>query len=337
MMKTEVSNKQSGTERVVSQFTDLMIQTIEGLQQGWRKTWITTEASGRPLSVTGRGYSYMNEFFLYMHCEQMNFRYPLYVTVNKANAMGAHVNKGEKGAPVLFWKLDIKDDKGIRIDSADYDKMSRDQQGKCTVFPVLKYYTVFNIDQTNLAEVQPDKIRKIIDENFSVPELRGSDGMYANSALDSLIDNQSWVCPISCKQQNNAFYSRKDDSITIPEKQQFNLGGTEDEVFLAGQEFYSTMLHEMTHSTGSPDRLNRKKGEAFGDDSYAREELVAELTAALMGHQLGFNTRIQENNAAYLNCWLKSLKQDPKFLVSLLADVNKAARMIEQHINTEAA
>ena len=335
-MKTN-ETKQSGTERVVSQFTDLMIQTIEGLQQGWRKTWISTEASGRPLSMAGRSYSYMNEFFLYMHCEMMHYRYPVYVTVNRANALGAHINKGEKGAPVLFWKLDIKDASGRRIDNADYDRMSREQQNACEVHPVLKYYIVFNIDQTNLREVQPEKVQKLIDENYSVPELKGIDGMYANPALDDMIECQSWVCPISCKQQGSAFYSRQDDSITLPEKQQFNLGGTEDDIFISGQEFYSTMLHEMTHSTGSPERLNRKKGDAFGDEAYAREELVAELTAALMGHQLGFNTRIQENNAAYLSSWLKSLKENPKFLVSLLADVNKAAQMIEQHIKSEAA
>ncbi len=336
-MKTNNSNNQSGTERVVSQFTDLMIQAIEGLQQGWRKTWITTEASGRPLSFAGRGYSYMNEFFLYMHCEMMHYRYPVYVTLNKANQLGAHVNKGEKGAPVLFWKIDVKDANGRRIDIDDYRNMSKAQQDACQVYPVLKYYIVFNIDQTNLSEVQPEKVAKLIDSNYSKMELRGSDGMYVNTALDGLIEHQSWICPISCKQQNGAFYSRATDSITLPEKQQFNLGGTEDEVYVAGQEFYSTMLHEMTHSTGSPERLNRKKGNEFGDDLYAREELVAELTAALMGHQLGFNTKVQDNNAAYLGSWLKALKQDPKFLVSLLADVNKAAQMIEQHINTEAA
>lgn len=71
---------------------------------------------------------------------------------------------------------------------------------------------------------------------------------------------------------------------------------------------------------------------AFGSEYYAREELVAELTAALVGHSLGFNTKVMENNAAYLDSWLKVLKQEPKFLVSVLADVNKAAGMIEDSI-----
>jgi len=336
-MKENNSNKTNGTERVVSQFTEMMVKTIESIQQGWRKTWITTEASGRPLSFAGREYSYMNEFFLYMHCEMMQFRYPVYITVKKANQLGAHIRKGAKSAPVLFWKIDVKDEHGNRISIDDFRNLSRAEQDKCETYPVLKYYNVFNIEDTNLQDVQPEMVRKLIDNNFTVPELKGTDGMYANEQLDAMLKNQSWVCPIACKQQNGAYYSRSTDSITLPEKQQFNLGGSDEDIFVSGQEFYSTMLHEMTHSTGTHDRLNRKKGNEFGDDLYAREELVAELTAALMGHQLGFNTRVQENNAAYLGSWLKSLKKDPKFLVSLLADVNKAAQMIGQHINQEAA
>jgi antirestriction protein ArdC len=92
------------------------------------------------------------------------------------------------------------------------------------------------------------------------------------------------------------------------------------------------MLHEMAHSTGSKNRLNRLGGSAFGSEDYAKEELVAELTAALIGHSLGFNTRVRENNAAYLSSWLKSLKEEPKFLVSVLSDVSKAAQMIESSL-----
>ena len=85
-------------------------------------------------------------------------------------------------------------------------------------------------------------------------------------------------------------------------------------------------------SLGSKNRLNRLGGSAFGSEDYAKEELVAELTAALIGHSLGFNTRVRENNAAYLSSWLKSLKEEPKFLVSVLSDVSKAAQMIESSL-----
>ncbi len=337
-MKQSETNKQHGAERVVSQFTEQMIQTIKDIKVGWRKTWINTSANGSPMNLSGRNYNCMNEFFLYLFCEAKRFKYPVFVTVKKANELGAHINKGAQSAPVLFWKIDIKDQFGKRITIEDYRKLSSQEQSLCTTRPILKYYNVFNIEQTNLMEVQQEKVQKLLEEKFSTPELHTADGMYANSALDEMIDKQSWICPISLKEQNKAFYSQATDSITLPVKEQFNLGGSEEDVYISGQEFYSTMLHEMTHSTGSSKRLNRIKHSSFGDNEYAKEELIAELTAALIGHKLGFNTKVRENNAAYLDGWLKQLNEDPKFLISVLADVNKAAQMIEQTLsNTEVA
>ena len=299
-MKSNSSTTVSGTDRIVGQFADMMIETITSLQNGWRKTWISTTANGRPVNFGGREYNRFNEFFLYLLCEAKQYQYPVFVTINKANELGASVKKGEKSAPVLFWKLYIKDASGRNISEDDYRQMSLSDQRACDVHPVLK--------------------------------LRSTDGMYENQELDAVIESQTWICPVACKEQDRAFYSPATDSITLPMKRQFNLGGTDEEIFLAGQEFYSTMLHEMAHSTGSKNRLNRLGGSAFGSEDYAKEELVAELTAALIGHSLGFNTRVRENNAAYLSSWLKSLKEEPKFLVSVLSDVSKAAQMIESSL-----
>lgn len=331
-MKKNFSKPSSGTDRIVAKFADMMINTITNLQNGWRKTWISTTANGRPINFLGREYNRFNEFFLYLLCEDNGFKFPVFVTLNKANELGASVRKGEKSAPVLFWKLYVKDALGNKVTEEDYHKMSPSERSKCDVRPILKHYNVFNVEQTNLEEVQPDKFKKLVDSKFKTPVIRSASGMYENASLDSMLMNQSWVCPVVCKQQNRAFYSPAEDAITLPAKEQFNLGGTEDEVYIAGQEFYSTMLHEMAHSTGSANRLNRIKGSYFGSPEYAREELVAELTAALVGHSIGFNTRVQENNAAYLSSWLKSLKEEPKFLVSVLADVSKAAQMIENNL-----
>ena len=84
----------------------------------------------------------------------------------------------------------------------------------------------------------------------------------------------------------------------------------------------------MAHSTGSEGRLNRLTPSKFGDKTYAKEELVAELTAAMCGQVLGFDSRISDNNARYLDHWIGVLKKEPKFIVSVLADVNKASQMI---------
>jgi len=328
-------NKPSGTDRVVAQFCDTMIQTIEGLKHGWRKTWITTEANGEPQNLTGRKYNAFNQFFLYMVCEANQFKYPVFLTINQANEMGCHVKKGSKSAPVLFWTIYATDKNGKRISIDEWKQLSPADQEEYDTHPVLKYYNVFNIEQTDFADMQPEKLKKVT-ARFTAPEYRGTDGMYANSAIDKMIEKQTWVCPIKVLQQDRAFYNSREDFVQLPTKEQYNLGGSEEDVYTGGMEYYINCVHECAHSTGNEKRLNRLKPAAFGSEDYAREELVAELTAALIGHSLGFNTKVMENNAAYLDSWLKTLKKEPKFLVSVLADVNKAANMIEEHISAMA-
>ena len=118
-------------------------------------------------------------------------------------------------------------------------------------------------------------------------------------------------------------------------KAQFNIGNTPDEIYRGGMEFYSTMLHEMAHSTMTPQRLNRDGMGRFGDPKYAKEELVAELTAAMISHSMGFDSKVTDNSAAYLDSWIGVLKQEPKFIVSVMADVNRASDMILDHVDRQ--
>lgn len=151
-----------------------------------------------------------------------------------------------------------------------------------------------------------------------------------------MIQQQSWLCPIQAdKRENGAYYSPSRDIVVLPMKAQFNTGSTPEEVYRDGMEFYSTMLHEMTHSTMTPERLNREMGGKFGDPKYAKEELVAELTAAMISHSMGFDPKITDNSAAYLDSWIATLKQEPKFIVSVMADVNKASDMILDRVDAQ--
>ena len=101
-------------------------------------------------------------------------------------------------------------------------------------------------------------------------------------------------------------------------------------------EFYSTALHEMAHSTGSPERLNREGGKKFGDKKYAKEELVAELTAATVSQQLGFDKHVTDNSAMYLSNWVKALKEEPKFIYTVLSEVGKAQGLIMEEIEKQS-
>ena len=151
-----------------------------------------------------------------------------------------------------------------------------------------------------------------------------------------MVQTQGWLCPIQAdKRVDGAFYSPSADRIVVPLKEQFNIGNTPEEVYRGGMEYYSTMLHEMTHSTMTAERLNREMGGKFGDPKYAKEELVAELTAAMISHSMGFDSKITDNSAAYLDSWIGVLKKEPKFIVSIMADVNKASDLILDHVDKQ--
>ena len=213
--------------------------------------------------------------------------------------------------------------------------MTKEERKNLDVIPFIKAFPVYNVDQTNLREVQPERVQKLIDK-FKVPELRDTQGLYAHQALDRMIQEQSWLCPIQAdRRENGAYYSPSRDIVVLPMKAQFNTGNSPEEVYRDGMEFYSTMLHEMTHSTMTPERLNREMGGKFGDPKYAKEELVAELTAAMISHSMGFDSKITDNSAAYLDSWISVLKKEPKFIVSIMADVNKASDLILDHVDKQ--
>lgn len=328
------TKKMTKTDRAVERFAAMMIETIEGLEQGWRKTWLTSSASGRPMNASGREYSRMNEFFLAMVCAASGYELPVFVTFNQCREMGAQVKKGEKSFPVLFWNRYAKNSKtGETCTMQDYALLSKAEQKNWNTLCTLRSYDVFNVEQTTLAEVKPEMIERL-KKQFTPAVERTVDGMYTNKQLDALIGG-AWVCPIICRAQNDAYYSPTTDSITLPTKEQFNLCGSAEDVYNAGQAFYACALHEMAHSTGK--HLNREdKARRFGDKEYGREELVAELTAAMCGHELGFNVAVQKNNAAYLSSWLKIIKQEPSFLISVLADVSKATNFIDERLQATA-
>ena len=91
----------------------------------------------------------------------------------------------------------------------------------------------------------------------------------------------------------------------------------------------------MTHSTGIAERLNRDMKGHFGDPKYAKEELVAELSAAMIGNTMGFDKRITNNSAAYIDSWLHTLREEPRFIMSVMADVNKASNLIIKKIDEQ--
>lgn len=322
----------------IDRFAEMMIARMEQMKASdWKKGWIggTSGFAGLPQNVGDRNYSGSNSFFLQLQTAAQGYRLPVYLTFKQAHNLKAHVLKGEKAFPVVYWDVLVKDKNGHKVSSDEYKAMSKEEKKGMDVIPFFKAFPVYNIDQTNLAEVQPERVQKLM-EKFKVPELRDKEGMYAHAALDRMIETQGWLCPIQAnKREDGAYYSPTRDIVVLPMKEQFNIGNTPEEIYRGGMEFYSTMLHEMTHSTMTPERLNREMGGRFGDPKYAKEELVAELTAAMISHSMGFDSKVTDNSAAYLDSWIGVLKQEPKFIVSIMADVNKASDLILDQVDKQ--
>lgn len=315
----------------------MMIGRMEQMKSSsWQKGWIGGAGYvGLPQNVGGRNYSGSNSFFLQLQTAAKGYELPVYLTFNQAHNLKAHVLRGEKAFPVVYWDMLVKDKDGKRISSDEYRAMGKEERKGLEAIPFVKSFPVYNVAQTNLPEVQPERMKKLM-EKFKLPELRDTEGMYAHPALDRMLQTQGWLCPIKAdKQEDGAYYSPSRDIVVLPMKAQFNIGNTPEDIYRGGMEFYSTMLHEMTHSTMTPERLNREMGGKFGDPKYAKEELVAELTAAMISHSMGFDSKITDNSAAYLDSWIGVLKKEPKFIVSIMADVNKASDLILDHVDKQ--
>ncbi|MEZ3549119.1 MAG: ssDNA-binding domain-containing protein [Muribaculaceae bacterium] len=336
--KSDSRQTAGASQAALDRFAEMMVERMERMKASdWKQGWIggANGYAGLPQNVSGRNYSGSNSFFLQLYSAEKGYELPVYLTFKQAHNLKAHVLKGEKAFPVVYWDMMVKDKDGRRISSDEYRSMDKEQRKDLEVIPFVKAFLVYNIDQTNLREAQPDRVQKLLDK-FKVPELRDTEGMYAHAALDRMIQQQSWLCPIQAdRRENGAYYSPSRDIVVLPMKAQFNTGSTPEEVYRDGMEFYSTMLHEMTHSTMTPERLNREMGGKFGDPKYAKEELVAELTAAMISHSMGFDPKITDNSAAYLDSWIATLKQEPKFIVSVMADVNKASDMILDRVDAQ--
>lgn len=330
----------SAEDRALDRFAEMMIEKIKTIQSDWKKPWITEGVQGWPVNLSGREYNGMNAFMLMMCCEEMNYKAPVFMTFDRViglNFKGGYrtnstqllddegkplphvgVKKGEKSFPVFITTFTVVDpETKEKIAYDDYKQLSQQDREKYNVYPKLNVYNVFNIDQTNIEEARPDLYKKVTAQYTQKPMEVITDD-FAISAVDDMISESKWYCPIRPTYGDNAYYSISKDEIVVPEKKQF----------VDAESFYANLFHEMTHSTGAESRLNRLPAAGFGSAAYAREELVAELSAAMIATRFGITKHIKDDSAAYLKNWLQSLKESPEYIKTVLLDVKKASAMI---------
>lgn len=318
MDKNKTSN-----DLALEKFAKLIVKKIEEVSNDYEQPWFSTVGHGLPQNLEGNVYNGINFLMLFLLQEEKKYQTPVYMTYLQAKEKGVRINRDESAFPVFYRNFIIKDNEGKKISMNDYTHLSQEEKQAYTVHPYTKVHLVFNIDQTNYAKIHPEKWKEL-QQKFHVFEHKNQQEIFCSPELDVILKNNAWLCPIlSEKREDSPYYSSLEDKIYIPLKEQYK----------TGEAFYSDLLHEMAHSTGIDSRLGREVKNTFGDPKYAKEELIAELTAAVSCHSLGIISGIQEANAKYLKNWLEAINQEPKFLFSVLGDVGKASAMILNEVN----
>lgn len=255
------------------------------LRQGnvpWRKPWT---GAGAANLVSKKEYRGINVFLLMNNKYKSNF----WMTYKQAKELGGNVKQGEKATMVIFWKM-------LHKSEAKADGTSKEKN-----IPLLRYYSVFNLEQTE--GIDP--------KNIPVANLREHKPIEEAEAVVKGYENP----PTITHGGNAAFYCPPDDHVQMPPP----------EFFRTGEGYYSTLFHELGHSTRHSSRLDRK-GKEEGLASGAMEELVAEMTSSFLSAHCGFTEMEQPtNHAAYIANWLQALQNDPKLVVTAAGKAQKAA------------
>jgi antirestriction protein ArdC len=269
--------------------TEKIIQQLQNGVAPWRKPW---RAEAPCNLITGKPYRGINPFLL--ATQGYGSRY--WLTFNQANKLGGHVRKGEKASLVTFWNI------GQERTSTSSDGVQRKSK------PILlRYYNVFNVEQT-------DGIADKLGLGNSGPRVPNLE------ACEAIVNKMPNVPRF--EQSDRAWYRPSSDSVGMPSKN----------LFSTSEEYYSTLFHELTHSTGHNSRVGRggiEQLNTFGSESYSKEELIAEMGAAMLCGVTGIIPATIQNSASYLQHWIRVLRGDSKLLVSAASQAQKAADYIQ--------
>ncbi|MEI7575544.1 MAG: zincin-like metallopeptidase domain-containing protein [Armatimonadota bacterium] len=256
----------------------------------WKKPWHVQ--SQIPVSLTAnKPYRGVNSLLLGL----APYEDHRWLTFKQIGTLGGQVKRGEKSTQVVFWKFP--------------EPSSDDEESKKARAPLLRYYSVFNVEQTEGLNVPALLDRKPVEERERIVK------------ADLLV--KSMPNPPRIEETGTAaWYKPSQDLVQVPKIENFS----------SSDQFYLTLLHELGHATGHKSRLNRKgvtDQVHFGSGEYSKEELVAELTAAFCAAEVSLDNSLIGDSASYIASWLKVLRNDPKAIVFAAAQAQKAADYIK--------
>lgn len=303
MAKTSEAKEKFDVAKVV---TDRIIEALEAGTVPWRKPWV--DGQGPTSMANGKRYRGINTFLLGMTAMAREYKSPFWGTYNNIAANGGAVRKGEKSTLVVFYKMLIVDD--------------AKKPGEKKKIPMLRYFRVFNADQCDWPEGMPPR--------FVVAPREAKDAIEeCEEIVAGYVRGDGVAGPQLVMGGNAAFYVPISDQIHMPERDQFD----------TSEHYYSTLFHEMTHSTGAKNRLAREgvtNIDYFGSHQYSKEELIAEMGAAMLSATAGIDEVTINESAAYLDHWIKVLKGDVKLIISAASAAQKAMdKILGQEVEYE--
>lgn len=291
---TKVSEKVD----LYQQVTNRIITHLEKGEIPWRKTW-----SGYGLArnlATNHIYTGIN--MILMNC--LPYPIPYYMSFKQVQEKGGRIKQGAKAELVFYFNILFKDKTDNTISKEQASILER-QGAEVKVLKYLKYYNVFNIKDIEGIEYASPDITLNSHEKLE--------------RCENIILNMPNAPEMIHQDLSQAYYNKVHDFVNMPEIGQFQ----------SPEEYYVTFFHELAHATGHQKRLNRPgitEAEKFGDKKYSEEELIAEMAASFLSAQMSIDyDPIIENTAAYLQGWLKVLKEDKMFIFKVAAEAQKAA------------
>lgn len=280
-------------ESPAARITREIIARLEAGTRPWIRPWRGT-TTARPLRACGIPYRGLNVFWLWMIADFCGFTSPYWMTYRQAALLGGQVRKGEKSTIAIFYKSYAKE-----VEAPDTGERTSEARR------VLKAYAVFSADQVDgLPErFHPAPVTAPVEPEGREAEL---DAFFA-------------ALPIHLRHQGDeAYYEPLVDRITMPSPT----------LFSGFDQYYATLGHESAHWSGHKSRLDRDLKGRFGSDAYAMEELIAELSSAILGAELGLPVTHLDHHASYIDHWLTVLKRDDRAILTAAAKAEEAASML---------
>jgi len=298
---------QERTERYHKEFAVQLIEQIKKGTAPWQKPWKAGERIGPRNLASGRPYSGSNTLRLMAVAADKGYSDSRWATYGQIQAAGDRVRKGERGTHILSFKthrrVAVTDEKGQPVKDKNGEQVYRHEK---LARPFTRIYTVFNVEQARNLKPEPK------------PET--GKAWEAHKRADVVIEASG--VPVKHVQGDRAYYSLGSDEVVLPEKSQFP----------SADHYYQTALHELGHASGHPDRLNRDTlqqglNDGFASESYAREELRAEISAMMTGDRLGTG-HDPSRGAAYVSGWVDVLDKNPQEIVNASAEAQRMSNYL---------